>query len=59
MQVLPFFARPSFWPAMARERASADDAISLLEDLTVGDLDKIVVAAERQRETKRESGKRS
>ncbi len=44
---------------MAREKASADDAIPLLEDLTVGDLDKIVVAAERQRETKRESGKRS
>ena len=43
---------------MAREKALADDVIPLLEDLTVGDLDKIIVAAERQRETKRESGKK-
>ena len=43
---------------MAREKASADDVIPLLEDLTLGDLDKIIAAAERQREAKRESGKR-
>ena len=43
---------------MAREKASADDVIALLEGLTLGDLDKVVAAAERQRVTKRESGKK-
>ncbi len=43
---------------MAREKASADDVISLLESLAVGDLDKVIAAAQRQREAKRESGKR-
>jgi DNA-binding protein H-NS len=56
--VLLFFAHPRIWSAMAREKASADDVIPLLENLTVGDLDKIIAAAERQREAKRESGKR-
>jgi len=58
MQVLLLSARPSIWLAMAREKALADDVIPLLEALTVGDLDKIIVAAERQREAKRESGKK-
>jgi DNA-binding protein H-NS len=58
MRVLLFSARPSIWLAMAREKALADDVIPLLEALTVGDLDKIIVAAERQREAKRESGKK-
>jgi DNA-binding protein H-NS len=43
---------------MARERASADDVVSLLESLAVVDLDKVIAAAQRQREAKRESGKR-
>ncbi len=43
---------------MAREKASADDVIPLLDGLTVGDLDKVIAAAERRREAKRESGKR-
>ena len=58
MQVLPFSAGSPIWPGVAREKASADDVIPLLENLTVGDLDKIIAAAERQREAKRESGKR-
>jgi DNA-binding protein H-NS len=43
---------------MAREKASADDVIPLLEGLTIEELDKVVAAAERRREAKRESGKR-
>ena len=43
---------------MAREKASADDVIPLLESLAVGDLDKVIAAAQRQREAERESGKR-
>ena len=43
---------------MAREKTSADDVIPLLEGLPIGDLDKVVAAAQRQREAKRESGKR-
>jgi DNA-binding protein H-NS len=44
---------------MAREKAaSAEDVIPLLEGLAIGDLDKVVAAAERQREAKRESGKK-
>lgn len=43
---------------MAREKASADDVLPLLEGLTIGDLEKVIVAAERQREAKRESGKK-
>jgi DNA-binding protein H-NS len=56
--VLPFSALPFIWPAMAREKASADDVIPLLESLPIGDLDKVIAAAQRQREAKRESGKR-
>ena len=43
---------------MAREKASADDVISLLGSLTFEELDKVIAAAERQREAKRESGKK-
>jgi DNA-binding protein H-NS len=43
---------------MAREKASADDVISLLESLAIGDLDKVIAAAQLQREAKRESGKK-
>lgn len=43
---------------MAREKASADDLIPLLESLTIGDLDQVIAAAQRQREAKRESGKK-
>jgi DNA-binding protein H-NS len=43
---------------MAREKASAEDVIRLLEGLAIGDLDKVIAAAERQREAKRESGKK-
>jgi DNA-binding protein H-NS len=43
---------------MAREKASADDVIPLLEGLAIGDLEKVIAAAERQREAKRESGKK-
>jgi DNA-binding protein H-NS len=43
---------------MAREKASADDVIPLLESLAIGDLDKVIAAAQRQREARRESGKR-
>jgi DNA-binding protein H-NS len=44
---------------MARDsRSSAADVIPLLEGLTVTDLDEVIAAAERQRETSRESGKR-
>ena len=43
---------------MAREKTSADDVIPLLENLTVGDLDKIIPAAQQRREAKRESGKK-
>ena len=53
-----FSARPSIWPAMARDKASADDVIALLEGLAIGNLDKVIAAAQRQREAKRESGKR-
>ena len=58
LPLLPFSARRPIWPAMAREKASADDVIPLLEGLAIGDLDKVIAAAERQREAKRESGKR-
>jgi DNA-binding protein H-NS len=44
---------------MARDsQTSASDVISLLERLAVTDLDKVIAAAERQREAKRESGKK-
>jgi DNA-binding protein H-NS len=43
---------------MARDKASADDVIALLEGLALGDLDKVIAAAERQRAAKRESGKK-
>ncbi len=43
---------------MARDKASAADVVPLLESLTIGDLEKVIAAAERQRETKRESGKK-
>jgi DNA-binding protein H-NS len=58
MPVLPFSARRSIWPAMAREKASAEDVIPLLEGLAIVDLEKVIAAAERQREAKRESGKK-
>ena len=44
---------------MARaSQTSASDVIPLLDGLTVGDLDKVIAAAERQREARRESGKK-
>ena len=43
---------------MARDKASAADVVPLLESLTIGDLEKVIAAAEQQRETKRESGKK-
>ena len=44
---------------MARDsQTSASDVIALLEGLTVADLDKVIAEAERQREARRESGKK-
>jgi DNA-binding protein H-NS len=44
---------------MARaSQTSASDVIPALEGLTVADLDKVIAAAEQQREQRRESGKR-
>jgi DNA-binding protein H-NS len=55
-------AYPGAFPnliAMARDsRMSASDVIALLQGLTVADLDEVIAAAERQREARRESGKR-
>ncbi len=49
---------PPDWLPMARDsHTSASDVIPLLEGLTVADLDKVIAEAERQRETRRESGK--
>ena len=44
---------------MARDsQPSASDVIPLLESLTVADLEKVIAAAERQREARRETGKK-
>jgi DNA-binding protein H-NS len=44
---------------MARDsQTSASDVIHLLEGLTVADLNKVIAEAERQREVRRESGKK-
>lgn len=44
---------------MARDsQSSASDVIPLLDGLTVADLDKVIAEAERQREAKRESGRK-
>ena len=43
---------------MAPEKASAADVISRLEGLTIGELGKVIAAAEQQREAKRETGKK-
>ena len=44
---------------MARDsQSSASDVIPLLQGLTVADLNKVIAEAERQREAKRESGKK-
>ncbi len=44
---------------MARDsHTSASDVIPLLDGLTVGDLDKVIAEAQRQREARRESGKK-
>src|SRR5918997_2146196 len=44
---------------MARDsQTSASDVIQQLEGFTVADLDKVIAEAERQRETRRESGKK-
>ena len=55
-------AYPGAFPnviAMARDsQASAFNVIALLEGLTVADLDKVIAAAERQREARRETGKK-
>jgi DNA-binding protein H-NS len=55
-------AYPGAFPnliAMARDsQTSASDVVALLEGLTVADLDKVIAAAERQREARRESGKK-
>ncbi len=45
--------------ALARDsQTSASDVLPLLDGLTVADLDKIIAEAERQREARRESGKK-
>ena len=45
--------------AMARDsQTSASDVIPLLDGLAVADLDKVIAEAERQREARRESGKK-
>jgi DNA-binding protein H-NS len=45
--------------AMALEsQSSASDVIPLLEGLTVADLEQVIAAAQREREARRESGKR-
>jgi DNA-binding protein H-NS len=55
-------AHPATFPnliAMARDsQRSASEVIPLLESLTVADLEKVIAAAERQREARRESGKK-
>lgn len=57
--VLRFAAFRSFYVTMAPEsKTSASNVIPLLENLTVGDLEKVIAAAEQQRESRRESGKR-
>ncbi len=57
--ILRFLAFGAVYSPMARDsQASASDVIQLLEGLTVADLDKVIAAAERQREAKRESGKK-
>lgn len=56
--MLLFSAHSPIWQGMAREKASADDVIPLLEGLPIGDLDKVIAAAQRQREARRESGKK-
>ena len=43
---------------MAPEKASAADVISRLEGLTIGELGKVIAAAEQQREAERETGKK-
>ena len=44
---------------MARDsQTSASDVIPLLEGLTVADLDRVIAEAERQREARRDSGKK-
>ena len=43
---------------MAREKTSAVEVIALLDSLTIEDLEKVLAAAERQRDAKRESGKK-
>jgi len=43
---------------MAPEKASAADVISRLEGLTIGELGKVIAAAEQQREAKRATGKK-
>ncbi len=58
----PVLRIPAFyaiWLPMARDsHTSAPDVIQLLEGLTVADLDKVVAEARRQREARRESGKK-
>lgn len=56
--VLLFSAHSPIWQGMVREKASADEVIPLLEGLPIGDLDKVIAAAQRQREAKRENGKK-
>ena len=56
---LRFVAFGAVYSPMARDsQASASDVIPLLEGLTVADLDEVIAAAERQREERRESGKK-
>ncbi len=44
---------------MARDsQPSASEVIQLLEGLTIADLNKVIAEAQRQREARRESGKR-
>src|SRR5215204_6650923 len=56
---LRFLAPRSIELPMARDsHSSASDIIPLLEGLTAADLDQVIAAAERQREARRESGKK-
>jgi DNA-binding protein H-NS len=56
---LPFPEMGPISRPMAREsKTSASDVIQLLENLTVADLQKVIAAAEQQREARRESGKK-
>jgi DNA-binding protein H-NS len=57
--MLRFIALGGVYLPMARDsHTSASDMLPLLDGLTVADLDQVIAEAERQREARRESGKR-